>query len=226
MELRDACSGHAAVFSVLASQAACYGVETTVARTTSLDAWLERLILVQMSPDLRRTLSLVSLLKSGNERELAELGILAPSRAMSDLAAAVPLVSVSRAGSGLATFRVHDLVDGFLWDRRAEHRRRISESVDDAVRLLTRRGDVLRAAVILLREPSFERNAAWIEMNGRELLAGGMYPQLLGLIETTPVHDLMARPRVLMLWAELCCEVGRLEEALAKCQAVRSLAEH
>ena len=225
-ELVEACAGHAAVFSVLASQAATHGVESTVARTTSLEAWLELLILEQMPQELRTSLLVLSLVKSGTERDLAELGIADPRKAITDLAAAIPLVAVSRTAVGSVAFRVHDLVDGFLWDRHLNSGPEMTDHVTAAMDLLTRRGDLMRAAVLLDRANRIELHAEWLEENGRELLSSGIYQQLLELIEATPVHDLMARPRVLILWAELCCEIGRLEDALVKCQAVRSLAEH
>ncbi len=54
----------------------------------------------------------------------------------------------------------------------------------------------------------------------------GIFPQLRGLLEAIPVHILVSRHRVLLLWAELCDETGDFKEALAKSQAARTLAEH
>ena len=157
--LRDACAGHVAIFSVLASQAACHGVESTVARTTSLDAWLERLVDVQMPPGAtRNALLLPACFKSGNEKELSSAwGRRHAFASLSELSASLPLVSVSRTESGSPRSGFTISLMGFLWDR--------GESTVPSVADVARgqrwtsshsRGDVLRAAVLLLDQASID----------------------------------------------------------------------
>ena len=73
-ELRDACSGHPALFAVLASQADLMGIASAVSRTASLDAWLERLIMGHLREELRRALCLANLIRSGREADLDGAG--------------------------------------------------------------------------------------------------------------------------------------------------------
>jgi len=226
-DLRDACGGHMALFTVLASQADTAGVDSAVSRTASLDAWLDRLVSHDIGVEARRALCLASLLRSGQDSELKEVGVNNARAVIRELAEAIPLVTTTRLESGALTFRVHDSIDGFLVDLGVGEADGIDEvSVDAAVRILTERSQLVRASEVLQRHGSVEQRTNWIEQTGSRLLSAGSYRQLLRLVETTPVHELMARPRVLMLWAELCGEMGDADEAIAKAQAARSLAEH
>ena len=227
MEMSDACGGHAALFAVLASQAASHGVASTVARTTSLDAWLERQLALAVPQEHTRALLLAALLNSGTETELFDLGVARAGMVLDELSRAIPLLACGRDESGVRHFRVHDLLDGFLVDRRESGLFHIpADSFREVADVLTQRGDFSRAAELLTRARDHAGLASWLDEYGRNLLSAGCYKQLARLVEVTPVHELMASPKVLMLWADLCCEVGEVDEALAKCQAARSLAEH
>jgi len=226
-DLRDACGGHPAIFAVLARRAVTLGIEPTLARTESLDTWLDYLVFSQVSDEQRDVLVCASLLKSGDERELSALGVAASGAAIAALSAAVPLVSCARSDDGAYSFRVHDILDGFLQDKIRGGQVSIRPSwPSTAVEALTGRGDVARAVEVLARLGSPMEVAGWLESNGSRALSAGLFKPLFGLIDATPPHELMARPSLLLLWAQLCCEVGDLDDALAKCQAVRSLADH
>ncbi len=225
--LRESCGGHPALFAVLASQAVSFGVDATVARTASLDAWLERLIVDQMSPPSRAALILASLIKAGDERDLAALGVQDVKLVLDEIGRVLPLVRCSTTPSGFSAFRTHDLVDSFILDKREVLGVRASdEALAVAVQILSSRREYVRASTLVLRYPHELDSAGWIESHGNEALSAGIYVQLRMLLDTVPVHRLVGSPSILLLWAGLCNETGEFEEALAKCNAARTIAEH
>ncbi len=144
-----------------------------------------------------------------------------------EIAKSVPLVQVRRLDNGKVRFRVHDLVVGFVEDSiEANPPTDLSSLLAPIVQLLTARSEYVRAAEILARFGDARQRVEWLASTGEMLLAMGSYRQLKRLIELTPAHELVARPRVLMLWADLSAELGDSDEALVKCRAARSLAEH
>ncbi len=152
--LLSACKGHPALFAVMSSQAASFGIDEESERSSSLNAWLIRLIAVQMSPECRHALCLASLVKSGSEKDLELLGVDEAGSVLLEMASTLPLVSCSVGADGLRFFRTHDLVDGFVADRRASLAPTISShSLAVAVELLSEEGRLLSCVQAAASEP-------------------------------------------------------------------------
>ncbi|NTU70579.1 MAG: hypothetical protein HGB10_01955 [Coriobacteriia bacterium] len=225
--IHEASGGHAALLAILATQVATYGVGQLGVRTTSLEAWLERhLASCEQEGDIA-VLALVALLGKGTTAEIKALGETAAGAALDRLTAVMPLLSVSSNGFGSTTFRVHDLLSSFVLERfgfdlPSGSRTTMTRVIDH----LSARGDAIRAADLMVRGGRTDGLTAWLEEHGSALLSSGAYEQLRTMVELAPVHELMANPRVLLLWAELCAELGESDESLARCNAVRSLSDH
>ena len=71
----SACKGHPALFAVMSSQAASFGIDEEFERSAPLDAWLHWLIDVQMSPESVGALCLACIVKWGSEGTLSCLGV-------------------------------------------------------------------------------------------------------------------------------------------------------
>ena len=226
-ELRAACGGHPAFFVVMASQATEYGLAARVARTPSLEAWLRKVALEQLSGEQKRALVAATLVLTGDDRDLLSLGIERPVEALDGLAASMPLAACTRTSNGGRTFRIHQLVDGYLDDFGCVDDLEADDCLMDlAVALLSERGDFPRAAELLTRQGTSERMIAWLLRYGDDAVAQGHYLSLSRIISRAPVAALMAQPRLLLVWAEVCAETGQVEDAMAKCRAARNLAEH
>jgi len=226
-ELRTACSGHLAFFNLLTSQSTLGESGNGSGRTPSLDAWLERIVVTQLSIAEQSALVAATLLRSGTTRDLVAMGIGSAANRLERIAGALPLLTMKHTAGGEVSFRVHDLVDGFCQDHFNGQLDATDEGIHNtAVRLLTCRGDLARASEILIRGVSEERIGDWLLAHGEAMLAIGLYLQLRRAIEAMPVALLMGKPRLLLLWADLCCETGELEDALAKARAAKGLAEH
>ena len=226
-ELRAACGGHPAFFVVMASQATEYGLAARVTRTPSLEAWLRKVALEQLSGEQKRALVAATLLLTGDDRDLLTLGVEKPVEALDGLATSMPLAACTRTSNGGRTFRIHQLVDGYLDDVGCVQDLEVDDClVDLAIALLSERRDFPRAAELLARQGTSERMIAWLLRYGDDAVADGHYLSLGRLISCAPVAALMAQPRLLLVWAEVCAETGQVEDAMAKCRAARNLAEH
>ena len=226
-DLRVACSGHVAFFNLLMNDVVSRSLGEVLSRTASLNAWLKRIILVQMGLAERRALVAATLLRSGAIRDLSLMGIDSATSIIKSIASTLPLLTMSRAPVGDLSFRVHDIVDGFCEEHLGHGIEKISdETYAAAVRLLTDRADLSRASEVLIRRSSENETAEWLLRYGESMLTAGLYPQLRRAIETISIASLMGQPRLLLLWADLCCETGAVEDALAKAQAAKGLAEH
>lgn len=182
-DMSEACGGHAAIFAVLARQAARNGVAATVSRNVTLDAWLERQLMSSLPAEHVTALLLAALLKSGTEIELERLGIPDAGVALDALDSAIPLVACSRDDEGVRRFRVHDLLDGFLHDKLNVGQLVLPVDSHQAVAdVLTDRGDLVRAAAVLGRAETHNGLAVWLDENGRRLLSTGCYRQLERLV--------------------------------------------
>jgi len=228
-ELCDAilaeCGGHVAFFAILARQIRSYGPDYACERSASLDVWIGRAVAVHLTNEQRRVLGLAAILKHGSEADLNELGVDAGVCQLRAAAELLPLVVVRRSSPGRWEFRIHDLVDGYYSDNR------LYESLESgewerAIALLTRRGDLGRAADLLSRSVHSLETTQWLLAWGDDLLAAGNVEALSDLILSTPIGVLMAHPKLLLLSAELSAEMGNIEESLARSMAARSLAEN
>ena len=80
IQLREACGGHIALYVVLLSQARRKGLEALAERTASLDAWLARMINMDLGSEARNTLWLSALLRWGDSIDLSHLRVTNPER--------------------------------------------------------------------------------------------------------------------------------------------------
>lgn len=226
-EIRAASGGHPAFFAVLASQALTHGLAARAGRTPSLEAWLGDAIEGQLGSEEKWALVSAALLRSGDDRDLASLGIESPTAALDRIESAIPLAGCSRTKHGGRTFRIHQLLDDHLADASDDRDLFVDPCLmAKAVALLSKRGDYSRAAELLGRQAAPEQTIAWLVEYGHRALQDGHTVSLSRLIDCTPVAALMARPSLLLTWAEVCGETGHVEDAIAKCRAARTLAEH
>jgi len=225
-ELRLACGGHPAFFVVMASQATEHGLATCVARTPSLDAWLHSAMVSQTTVEQKRAIVAAVLMRTGDDQDLLSLGIKNPIDALDGLAIVMPLAGCTRTADGGRSFRIHQLLDGYLVDVQRDDLGADSWLFAKAIELLSSRRDFPRAAELLSREGAPEQAISWLALNGNDALADGHYLSLGRLISCIPVATLMTHPGILLIWAEVCAETGQIEDAFAKCRAARTLAEH
>ena len=221
----EACGGHVAFFKLLCSQACEYGLTPETLRTMSLDAWLGRVVTAVLEGRDGPALEAALLLQTGNSGDLAELGIDVPDAALARVSEALPLVTVTGGRRRTLAFRVHDLVDGFYFESTKLHGN-TRLLIPAAVRLLSGRADYARACELLVWANEHSDSIEWLTRNGEAALVSGHYDPLARLVESVPIGLLMGRPRLLLLWADLCCEMGQMEEAYSKSRAAKSLAAH
>ena len=107
-----------ALFCAMAAQARRYGLNTGAGLVTGLEAWLER-VLGDLSVDDEAALRLAAALKSGTDADLRELGSPSARGSLRRIGALLPLVAVTFGATGSVTFRVHDLVEGYLAEKAA-----------------------------------------------------------------------------------------------------------
>jgi DNA-binding SARP family transcriptional activator/ATP/maltotriose-dependent transcriptional regulator MalT len=221
-ELREATSGHAALYSAMVAQASKYGLDATSSRAVNLDAWLDRVVSDVRTGDLH-ALQLATALKAGTELDLRALGIVDPALTLRRIGAMVPLVQVAAALDGILSFRVHDIVDGYLSERGLAPGGDVRSKV---VGLLTERPDYSRACELLVRYGDDDAARAWLAQYGGEAFSAGHVSALSRLLQSMSVSALMSEAETLVLWSRVCYETGRYEESLAKAKAARLLAEH
>lgn len=225
--LHEACGGHIAFFVVLSRQAREFGLEATVERTVSLEAWLQWVIERQLDIRSRELLKWAAALKAGSIADLEHMGLVGAASILEKISLVLPLVTVSRTADSIRAFRVHDLVDGYCADRFTDvDPESAHETLNACLRLLSSRREYARAAEVLIRSASFETTIGWLEEDGEAMLIDGLSAQLQRLFDQVPIALLMSHPRLLLLWADACDEQGCTEDALAKCRAAMPLAEH
>ncbi len=223
LELHEVCNGHVAYFRILLSQAAVHGADSACTRIPTLDAWLGRSMECLMQGPQSHALTMAVLLKGGAVSDLA--GVVGAQVALTRIAEVLPLVTVS--GPGGSRFRVHDLVDGYHRDHVApENWCGGSATAVQVLEVLSNREDYTRACEILCRLKSGTATLEWLDRYGERALLSGGHQHLADLMDTLPLSDFMGRPSLLLLWADLCCEMGHTEDAFAKSRAARSLASH
>ncbi|MDR3687399.1 MAG: bacterial transcriptional activator domain-containing protein [Coriobacteriia bacterium] len=221
-ELRDATSGHAALFSAMAIQASRFGKNPGSGRAVTLDAWLDR-ALGDMATDDIQALSSAAALKSGTERDLGLLGVDESASVLRRIASILPLFQAVRTSEGALGFRVHDIVDAYL----EEHQLGLSGEVRSrAIGLLTQHAEYSRACELLIRYSDEEMARTWLAQYGGDAFAAGHVTALARLLQSMSVSSLMSEAGTLVLWSRVCYETGRYEESFAKAKAARLLAEH
>lgn len=223
LDLREVCNGHVAYFRILLTQTAVHGAESSCARIATLDAWLGRSMECLLEGPHAHALTMAVLLRSGTASDLA--GIPSAQDALAGISEVLPLVSVT--GPGGSRFRVHDLVDGYHRDHVIpDHWCGGSKTVHLVLEILSEREDYTRACEILCRLRNNSTTLEWLDRHGEGALMCGGHQHLAALMDTLPIGDFMGRPNLLLLWADLCCEMGQTEDAYAKSRAAKSLAAH
>ena len=221
-QVQSISGGHVALFSAVAAQASRYGLAANVQRAPSLEAWLDNVV-GELAPSDSRLLQLAAMMKSGTGEELRVMGVQDPVSRLRVICSVLPLVSLTTSHEGDSRFRVHDLVDGYLVEKRLSLD---SKEVSRVVAALTARGDYLRACEILARHDESAAALDWLQAHGNDAFSAGHVAGLSRLLQAMPVSLLMSYASTLVLWSRVCLETGRYEESLAKARAARLLAEH
>jgi DNA-binding SARP family transcriptional activator len=225
--LRLECNGHVALFSVLSRNP---GIEvdgrTGSPANSSLQLWLDHLINTQLGESQREALAAMALFKKGTIANLRAIGVSFSEEDLRHVSTVLPLVTVDESRGGRTAFAVHDSVVEFSMQQSSTWLKNDAEMVRKAVPVLTARGSLVRAALVLERMGDVEACAGWLLENGSTLLDGSHSESLLRLLELIPLSTLFAQPKLLLLSAAVAAQAERYEDALARSRAALSLAEH
>ena len=223
--LRAECGGHVAIFSVLARNP---GIEMDYTTTSvSLELWLEHLVGSHLNGAEQSLAAAMALLKTGTRADLRGMGIEFGEDDLRRVSTVLPLVALSELRTGRTEFTVHDSVVEFwmrhpkLWLAAAG-----PEMIQRAVPVLTSRGDIGRAAMLLSRIGEAELCADWLLEHGSSLLEDSQSDLLFALLDLLPLSTLFAQPGLLLLSAAVAAQAEDYEDALARAKAALSLADH
>ena len=222
-QVRASCAGHVAFFSAIVAQARRFGEAPKSIRSASLRAWLQRTMEDCLPIEDRRILRLASLLRNGTVADLEELGVCGPLRALLRVSDALPLVRVQVRGSDEGDFFVHDLVDGYFCE---SEKKPDYPEVSSVISILSRRGDYGRACTLLARLGDRELSTRWLRAHGGAAATARNYSVLDRVISSLSPAAMMGDATLLVLWARVCLETGRLDESLARAKAARHIARH
>ncbi|MGZ9190284.1 MAG: AAA family ATPase, partial [Nitrospira sp.] len=230
--LHEACAGHPATFTVLLRHADRGPGGWTAKTTPSIDLRSKLIHLAATTLDLgeRRTLFLMALLGRGTAADLRFLHSDFTHEGFDRIGVIVPLVStsVARRSAAPEQFLIHDLAqEVFASD---EYCGLLGDFPDDAwpraVELLVRRGDTLRAALIVEARSDEAGKAAWLLEHGDHVLRRGGSSCLIRMIQQLPVSLFVKSPGLLLVHARLLQERSEFDEAIEKANVARSIAEH
>jgi DNA-binding SARP family transcriptional activator/ATP/maltotriose-dependent transcriptional regulator MalT len=215
-------AGHVALCSAVMVQAARHGLAASCARALPLEVWLKRAV-ADLSAEDAEVARLAALLLTGTARDLAVLGVGSPVEALKRTSRVVPLLHVVTKRNGETSFSVHDLLDGYF----AEHGSRASaEEWRPIFKLLAEREGFARSCELLLRLGDLQVSLEWVRRYGRAAFELAQVSALDRLLASLPMTLLMGEGALLVLWSQVCFELGRYEESVSKAKAARSVAEH
>lgn len=224
----EVAEGHPALLDVLLS-VGIKGVESGIRRRgeSRIDA-LVRSAIDDLPHDCSTSLLMTScLLGTGDARDLEALGYAQVSEQLSRISEAVPLFAVvEHRAVGSITFRVHDLV-------QEEAIRRVVEGsgcpdgglLRNVCRCLTDRGDISRAARLLLAQADTDTRLAFLDDHADDISAVSETSPLVQLAESIPAHRWVESPRRLLSLAR-CLAHDDWNTAASRARAAYSLAQH
>lgn len=218
-------AGHAAFFMVML-HASSYGCTPSLEHPR-LSAWINHLVSAQIAVVDQTLLRTVCLLGKGKITELSACAIEHAAERLLRMSQNMPLIRVVGPDEGsvrLQSFIVHDLLVEHVLDVLSKDEG--SEGVvERAIDVLMSRPDVSRVArVIHLCRP--DRIIDFLSTHGFECERMGEAARLAVLFAQAPLVSIMAKPRLLLLWADVLLDCDEFEEAYSKARAARVLAEH
>jgi len=218
--------GHAAFFAVMLQ--ACKSGSSPSLKHPRLSAWIDHVVSTQLSDGEYRLLQVASLLGSGRTTDLGACRIEHAAAVLKRASTAMPLLRMvdSRSASSPRTgsFVVHDLLVEYVLSamRRGESS---MELAGLAVSVLVDRADFVRVARIVDLAGQ-DKVIDFLLRQGFACERAGGASRLTELFSLAPLTDIMAEPRLLLLWADVLLDCDEFSESLSKARAARVLAEH
>lgn len=227
--IREACGGHAALFSVLLRhwQLRRPLSSRSLGASFHLSEELSYLAAADLQAKERRTLLAALLLGQGSQADLEHTtGIAVGSSELARIGECIPLIRVETPIRSRADFFAHELARaalcGFLLEKDSE-----AEVLLDRVQeRLASRGDSIRALEVAIEYGDVKRLATWTERCGPDLVDCGSTTLLDRAISGLPVEALVQRPSLLLLQAQLLGSVGNTMESLQKARLAAELADY
>lgn len=228
----DASTGQAALACVLAKHFVAKGDSSAwhIPANADITSLLIGLAQTQLRQEEMEILHVIALLGSASVGEIAALGRRADVQLLLKIAERIPLLRI-RAGELAvdAQAQMHAVAQAVFASRRFT----ISLEFDDktvfqqAVALLEQRGEYDRVIALLAGSPSGETGLAdWLEHAGAHAAAAGARLAVREAIDSLPTASLLARPRLLLLGAQLDSDLSQSEQSLLKASAARDLARN
>jgi DNA-binding SARP family transcriptional activator/ATP/maltotriose-dependent transcriptional regulator MalT len=227
-ELLELSCGHAAFLSVLARRAAL-GVEPRLRGSVDLSALLMSLAVEQLDSEESELLYALALLGSVSQSDARILSLPSEADKLERIAECLPLVDrVCSVDSGVV-LAAHTIAQEVFRkpefaERQSIDPQRMRVIRNECMAVLEHRSEYGRAIEILLRESDASHLCDWLETHGQDASDAGFRPSVKSAIEALSPDELLDRPRVLLLSAEVDMDSLFRSESLAKAAAVRDLA--
>lgn len=227
-QLIDLAGGLPAILCVLVKHAALRGLDETLGGSgpTMLYKHLRELAISQLDHLERHTLCAMALVTRGTLTMLREVVDEATVGVVERIVSVVPLVRLEATSNFGPTFRMHDLAASAFGDRSfaALNTKQFSDLVSDACQALDRECRYEEILTLAARHLSPEALAVWTERRGSQVLASGCLDVVESVLLGLGASQMLQRPRLLLLQAELLRETSAFGEALRKTSVARDLA--
>ncbi|HEY3317402.1 MAG TPA: BTAD domain-containing putative transcriptional regulator [Coriobacteriia bacterium] len=227
--LLSSCSGHAALFAVLARhhRLRVAAPASSVAPASHLRQQLQYLAATHLSPLQRSGLTAASLLSTGTANDIqAVLDQPFSQSELRQLSECIPLIRVARSETGTLEFDMHDLGRAVFAKSEGTKPCGFEECTQRALGILASRGEYSRLFELALLFPEVANLPGLLEQHGRRLLDVGGASLLRRALESTRVEVLVQRPALLLLHAQLEQYLGNYREAASKARIAADLAHY
>ncbi len=228
--LLEASGGHVALFCLLARHVATRSVGQVLGgeAPAELNGRLLDLASQHFDGRERSVLHVAALLGHGSEAELARVVGSDVHGVIDRLADCLPLLRRGADENGSPTFRLHDIARGVFADPNfGETDGDWTESLPDRVfECLDARDECESVVSLLVSRRDGPRLIAWLEKRGERLYDKGATGLLLVALESVPPTELIVRPPLVLLQAQVNKRVLQMRDALGKARLAAQLAEH
>lgn len=215
VQVARTCNGHPALTTTLLA-APEYDVKSGSAAISNL---VDRIASTGLDVEAARLLRLIRMVKRMSLTDAMALGICSPMAAAAELSRVLPLVQIE--GGGVSdVFVAHDLIcTDFEVDAVEAHYAELLDS-------LVRNSEITRLSAAL-RLPGLEDQAVdWLELNADSVLGWLGAAECDRVLSALPLRTLVARSRIMLLWAHSMRGSGKDSDALTKSKIAGDLAAH
>ena len=220
--------GHAALLSVLARRAAL-GAELYSSGSVDLSTLLASLAVEQLGAAECELLYVLALLGSVSQNEARLLGLTSDAESLDKIAACLPLVARGQSVVSGDVLIAHTIAQEVFRSPRFERIQSFDSQrkhvlLSECVSILERRSEYGRALELLLAQSNSEQLQNWLERHGADACNAGFRVAVRSALETLSPDELLNRPRLLLLSAEVDLETYSRGDSLSKAAVVRDLA--